>query len=45
MAGWRIRHLEWQARTTREWQQLIQPTVESTNPPEGPGTAIAAPAS
>jgi tetratricopeptide (TPR) repeat protein len=45
MAAWRIRHLEWQARTTREWQQLIQPTVESTNPPEGPGTVVAAPTS
>lgn len=45
MAGWRIRHLEWQARTTREWQQLIQPTVESTNPPKDPGSAVAAPAS
>jgi hypothetical protein len=45
MAAWRIRHLDWQVRTTREWQQLIQPEIESTSAKEISGDAVTAPAS
>lgn len=45
MASWRIRHLDWQARTTREWHQLTRPEVESSSTPGSSTPKVPSPAS